>query len=163
MAGKAYGFKGLPPGRDDTARVTLHTVPGPQLPSGMCAPVSSVQMCVHTVAGSTPTSLASLTRIPLPQATPGRNPVSKQPLWLPAPAASRAASSRDEVTPDQVGGGTCPKGMDEPREETSCCWPACSDGQPQGQPLSPPCVLLPPRSLSWGLHGGQEASVICYH
>lgn len=110
MAGKAYGFKGLPPGRDDTARVTLHTVPGPQLPSGMCAPVSSVQMCVHTVAGSTPTSLASLTRIPLPQATPGRNPVSKQPLWLPAPAASRAASSRDEVTPDQVGGGHLPQG-----------------------------------------------------
>lgn len=89
--------------------MTLRTGPGPWLPRGMCAPVTSVQMRVFILLQvapltSTQTSLASLTHIPLPQATPDRNPASKQPLWLPAPAASHQQQSRGDTRSGWGGG-----------------------------------------------------------
>lgn len=93
--------------------MTLRTVPGPRLPSGMCEPVTSVQMHVFTLVQTTPRAaprlpLAFLTASPylrqLQAGTQCPSSLSGYPLQL------RAASSRVEVTPDQVGGASAPWG-----------------------------------------------------
>lgn len=82
----------------------------------MCAPATSVQVHVFillqaTPLGAAPTPrlpLAFLTLIPLPQTTPG---ITQRPSSLSGyPLQLRAASSRVEVTPDQLGGAPAPGG-----------------------------------------------------
>lgn len=144
----------------------------------MCMPITSVQVDVFGVSQEAPHGTTPAPRPPLPLDQGGiclglRHPhpptsgdsrpepsvhcsLSGYPLQL------RAASSRVRVTPDQVGGAPASGGWDEPREETSRCWPELRWAAPR---TASPTGLCVPASWKpfWGSprgKGDQEVPVV---